>query len=132
MEQCYIDGVGCHSMRVRSMSHSPKSMVGRVRELAELEGGLDEAVAGAGGLFLLVGEPGIGKTRVADEIGRRAKERGFAVHWGRCWEVGGAPAFWPWIQIFRSMLRDPRCKTVAAAYGDVLARLLPELRSSAT
>ena len=99
------------------------------RELEELDSGLDEAMAGAGGLFLLVGEPGIGKTRVAEEAGRHAKERGFAVHWGRCWEVGGAPAFWPWIQIFRSMLRDPRCKAIAGAYDQVLSRLLPELRS---
>src|SRR5260221_7819790 len=113
------------------MIPNARSLGGRGRELEELERGLDEAMAGVGGLFLLVGEPGIGKTRIGDEVGRRAKERGFAVHWGRCWEVGGAPAFWPWIQIFRSMLRDPRCKSIAAAYGDALSRLLPELRSGA-
>jgi hypothetical protein len=87
-----------------------KGVIGRVRELRELEGGLDEASAGVGGLFLIAGEPGIGKTRLADELARRAKARAFGVHWGRCWEVGGAPAFWPWIQTFRSMLRDPRAK----------------------
>src|SRR5258708_33198058 len=114
------------------MTPNARSFVGRVRELEELENGLHEAMAGVGGLFLLVGEPGIGKTRVADEIGRRAKERGFVVHWGRCWEVGGAPAFWPWIQIFRSMLRDPRCKPIAGAYADVLSRLCPELLSDAS
>jgi tetratricopeptide (TPR) repeat protein len=114
------------------MSQAAKSLIGRARELGELDAGLDEALAGAGGLFLLVGEPGIGKTRVADEAGRRAKDRGFSVHWGRCWEVGGAPAFWPWIQIFRSMLRDPRNKTIAGAYQEVLSRLLPELRSDAS
>ncbi|HWA73864.1 MAG TPA: AAA family ATPase [Polyangiaceae bacterium] len=106
-----------------------KSFVGRERELTELESGLEEASAGAGGLFLLVGEPGVGKTRLADELVRRAKERGFSVHWGRCWEVGGAPAYWPWIQVFRSLLREPRCKALASAYGDVLSRLLPELRA---
>jgi tetratricopeptide (TPR) repeat protein len=109
------------------MTPSSKSLIGRTRELAELEAGLDEATRGTGGLFLLVGEPGIGKTKVADDLARRAKERGFAVHWGRCWEVGGAPAFWPWIQIFRSMVRDGRCKAVVSAYGDVLSRILPEL-----
>ena len=87
--------------------------------LGELEVGLDDAMGGTGGLFVLVGEPGIGKTRFADEVAKTAKERGFTVHRGRCWEVGGAPAFWPWIQIFRSMLRDPRSKDVASAYGDV-------------
>jgi tetratricopeptide (TPR) repeat protein len=111
------------------MNQGTKSMIGRARELGELDAGLDEASSGSGGLFLLVGEPGIGKTRVAEEAARRAKERGFSVHWGRCWEVGGSPAFWPWIQIFRSMLRDPRNKAIAGAYGEILSRLLPELRS---
>src|SRR5258708_37086296 len=110
------------------MMQSAKTWIGRGRELGELESGVHEALEGSGGLFLLVGEPGIGKTRLADELGRRAHGQGFTVHWGRCWEAGGAPAFWPWMQIFRSMLRDGRCKRVADAYGDVLARLLPELR----
>jgi tetratricopeptide (TPR) repeat protein len=109
------------------MKESSKSLIGRLRELTEVGSGLDEAMRGTGGLFLLVGEPGIGKTKLADELGRRAKAFGFTVHWGRCSEVGGAPAFWPWIQIFRSMLRDPQCKAVAGAYGSVLSRLLPEL-----
>src|SRR5438034_907611 len=47
--------------------------VGRERELAELLGGLDDAFSGHGGLFLLVGEPGIGKSRLADELIARAK-----------------------------------------------------------
>jgi predicted ATPase len=103
-------------------------LVGRERELAELERGLAEAHDGTGGLFVVVGEPGIGKTRLADELQRSACGRGFTVHWGRCWEAGGAPAFWPWIQIFRSMLRDRNSQAVATAYDDVLSRLLPELR----
>ena len=111
------------------MNQGGKALVGRARELEELGSGIDEAMRGSGGLFLLVGEPGIGKTRLADELGRKALDQSFTVHWGRCWEAGGAPAFWPWIQVFRSMLRDGRCKRVADAYGDVLARLLPELRT---
>src|SRR5258708_5715946 len=110
------------------MMQSSKTLIGRGRELGELESGVHEALEGSGGLFLLVGEPGIGKTRLADELGRRADGRGFTVHWGRCWEAGGAPAFWPWIQIFRSMLRDARSKPIASAYERVLGRLLPELK----
>jgi len=72
--------------------------VGRTSELAELERGLDDASAGRGRLFLLVGEPGIGKSRLADELLSRARARGARVLVGRCWEAGGAPAYWPWLQ----------------------------------
>src|SRR6266704_353923 len=75
--------------------------VGREREMGELVAGLDDAVAGRGGLFLLSGEPGIGKSRLADEFAAHAKERGGRVLWGRCWEAGGAPPYWPWVQAFR-------------------------------
>ena len=52
-------------------SSSHNAFVGRERELAELRAGLDEVSAGRGRLFLLSGEPGIGKTRLAEEISRR-------------------------------------------------------------
>ena len=40
----------------------------------------------------------------------RARVRGFQVLWGRCHETGGAPAYWPWVQIIRAYLpeRDPQ------------------------
>jgi hypothetical protein len=65
--------------------------VGRERELADLSAGLNQAASGRGSLFLLAGEPGIGKSRLADELATTARERGFLVLWGRCWEAGGAP-----------------------------------------
>src|SRR5690349_11544141 len=124
-----LDRARCGSLSSDNVEpRKNRAVVGRSHELRELESGLVDAAGGSGGLFLLVGEPGIGKTRLADEVTRDAKERGFTAHWGRCWEVGGAPAFWPWIQIFRSMLRDARSKPVTSAYADVLSRLLPELR----
>lgn len=49
-----------------------------------------------GGLFLLAGEAGIGKTTLAAEVARDAREQGIRITWGRCWEAGGAPALWPW------------------------------------
>jgi len=84
----------------------PGSFVGRERGLAELLAGLGDVTTGHGHLFLLSGEPGIGKTRLADEFGRMAVAQGVRVAWGRCWEGGGAPAYWPWIQILRSCLCD--------------------------
>src|SRR5439155_19588524 len=79
--------------------------VGRERELAELFAGLDDAFAGRGRLFLLAGEPGIGKSRLADELAHRARQQGADVFVGRCWEAGGAPAFWPWSQALRTRAR---------------------------
>jgi hypothetical protein len=96
-----------------------KTFVGRRRELSELEAGLDDVRAGRGRLFFLTGEPGIGKTRLAEEIGRRAEAHGLSVAWGRCWETGGAPPFWPWIQALRTLGRA----RPAAAIQDVLAEL---------
>lgn len=73
--------------------------VGRERELDRLDHTLDAAMSGRGGLRVLSGEPGIGKTRLADEIVARATTKGFYVSWGRAWETGGAPAYWPWIEL---------------------------------
>jgi tetratricopeptide (TPR) repeat protein len=76
--------------------------VGRDRELVELLGALNGALDGAGGLVLISGGPGIGKTWLVDAVDRRARESGAQVLCGRCWEVGGAPPFWPWIQALGS------------------------------
>src|SRR5439155_18300687 len=55
---------------------APVAFVGRKAELVELVAGLEEALDGRGSLILLAGEPGIGKSRLADELIRRARERG--------------------------------------------------------
>src|SRR5206468_2468088 len=78
------------------------AFVGRQAELNDLRAGLEAAIAGHGRLFLLSGEPGIGKSRLADELTREARTRGAMVLSGRCWEAGGAPAYWPWVQSLRA------------------------------
>jgi DNA-binding SARP family transcriptional activator/tetratricopeptide (TPR) repeat protein len=106
--------------------------VGRETELTQLWQGFEHAVAGRGRLFLLVGEPGIGKSWLAEELANRAKSRGARVAVGRCWEAGGAPAFWPWVQSLREYVADLSADTLSAQLGDGaadLAQLLPELRS---
>jgi DNA-binding SARP family transcriptional activator len=82
------------------------TFVGREQELEELIRGLDNAIAGHGRLFLVAGEPGIGKSRLAQELIAHARARGFRVLVGRCWEAGGAPAYWPWEQALRAYDRD--------------------------
>ena len=106
--------------------------VGRERELAELMDGFADAVAGNGRLFLVVGEPGIGKTRLALEVAGHAAARGGRVLWGRCWEGGGAPAYWPWVQAIRTYVRNSDANTLLAqlpAGAVYLAHLVPELRA---
>jgi DNA-binding SARP family transcriptional activator len=76
-------------------------LVGRTDELALLQAGIDDALAGRGRLFLVVGEAGAGKTRLADEVASAAKQRGVRILWGRGWAGGGAPAYWPWSQAMR-------------------------------
>jgi hypothetical protein len=80
--------------------------LGRAQEMRLLEAGLDELVGGRGSLYLVTGEPGIGKTRLADEVSRAATARGVPVHWGRAWEAGGAPPYWPFIQALGTMPGD--------------------------
>ena len=62
----------------------PTAMVGRAREMAELRGGLADATAGRGSLFLISGEPGIGKTRLSAELASLAQASGMAVRMGQC------------------------------------------------
>jgi DNA-binding SARP family transcriptional activator len=77
---------------------------GRAEELGLLEAGLDDALAGRGRLFVVVGDAGTGKTRLADELASSAKQRGTRILWGRGWAGGGAPAYWPWTQALRDAL----------------------------
>jgi tetratricopeptide (TPR) repeat protein len=105
--------------------------VGREREVAALLGGLQETLGGEGRLFLLSGEPGIGKSRLADELLLRARERGARILWGRCWEAGGAPAYWPWVQALRAYVRERRPDDLRAQLGagaSDIAQMLPDVR----
>jgi tetratricopeptide (TPR) repeat protein len=105
--------------------------VGREPELRALTESLDEAWGDRGHLVLLSGEPGIGKSRLVNEFALRARERGVRLVRGHCWEAGGAPPYWPWVQLLRSYLRgeDPdssRARIGAAAVD--IAQILPEVR----
>jgi AAA ATPase domain len=106
--------------------------VGREQELGQLVDARESAFAGLGRMVFLSGEPGIGKSRLADALAAEARERGATVVWGRCWEAGGAPAYWPWLQSFRSLARGLSPTRLRSALGlgaPELARVLPELGS---
>ncbi len=85
---------------------SAAAFVGRSHESEELVAGLATTLAGRGQVFLICGEPGIGKTRIADEISAIAQARGMRVLWGRCWEAGDSPPYWPWKEALRECIGD--------------------------
>src|SRR5258708_25013938 len=80
---------------------------GRTAELDAISAGLDEVSRGHARAFALVGEPGIGKTRLAAEVAQRAAALGFVPCWGRSWEAGGAPPYWPWRCLLESIPPPP-------------------------
>ena len=107
------------------------TLLGRERELDALCAGLEEAIAGHGRLFLISGEPGIGKSRLLDEFARHASSMGVRVLPGRCWEAGGAPAYWPWCQSIRAYVRTCDTELLASELGSGasdVAELVPEVR----
>src|SRR5262249_22358576 len=104
--------------------------VGRQRELDALGGALETAIGGPGQIMLLAGEPGIGKSRTAEEIATEARRRGAEVLVGRCYEGNGAPAFWPWLQVVRAYTARQTVGERAAVMGEDavhLKHLFPEL-----
>ncbi len=112
-------------------SRTATLFVGREQETTKLRGGLEEVLAGHGRLFLVVGEPGIGKTRMAELLSGYAAQRGFVVLSGRSFEGAGAPAFWPWVQILRGYAESAdraRLETELGAGAPYVAQIVPELR----
>ena len=106
-------------------------LVGRDEQLAVLDRTLAGVAAGRGQLVLVAGEPGIGKTRLAEEVARRAAARGVRVAWGRCFEGEGVPAFWPWVQVARQLLAEVAPAQLGMVLGPSageLSQLLPELK----
>ena len=91
--------------------------VGRQREMGELKACLEDALSGRGRLVTLVGEPGIGKTRTAQELATYAGLRGAQVLWGRCYEGQGVPSYWPWVQAIRSYVREREPEQLRSEMG---------------
>ena len=89
-------------MAVRSSAPTPQPpLVGRDRELALLHDRLTGACDGRGGLVLISGEAGIGKTALADVLCREAADSGAHVLSGHCYDRSETPPYGPWIEIAR-------------------------------
>ena len=109
--------------------------VGRQQEMADLKAALEDAMSGRGRLVMLVGEPGIGKTRTAQELGSHAESQGALVLWGRCYEEEGAPPYWPWLQSLRSYIQQQTPEQLQLEMGpgaSDIAEIIPDLRHKLT
>ena len=96
--------------------------VGRQPVLDQAISLLESARAARSARFLLVaGEPGIGKSRLVDDLGAHAVAAGFRVLVGRCHEGDYAPALWPWLGIVRALTED---ESGAAGHDPLLRPLL--------
>jgi class 3 adenylate cyclase/tetratricopeptide (TPR) repeat protein len=100
---------------------SEGEFVGRAGAMDQLLERWKSAQAGTGGVVLISGEPGIGKTRLAGELGVRAHDSGGIVVFGHC-DEGKGIAYQPFVEATRFLLANTR-----AVAGRGLARLLPEL-----
>jgi eukaryotic-like serine/threonine-protein kinase len=107
-------------------------LFGREAEQKALRAGIDNALHFRRQLILLAGEPGIGKTRLAEDLASFADSCGFICCWGRCYDGGVAPAYWPWIQVLRDVLQSMERETIRSLIDErtiELFHLLPELRT---
>ncbi|MDQ3783625.1 MAG: AAA family ATPase [Actinomycetota bacterium] len=104
-------------------------LVGRELELALLQECLLDAIGGKPRLVVCRGEPGIGKTRLAEELAARAVAKSVPVAWARALEHHGAPPYWPWRQLLRAIEDVVKIGALAEEFGLTtdLSRLAPDL-----
>jgi tetratricopeptide (TPR) repeat protein len=91
------------SAAVAALGSDGEPIYGRGELLEKARRARERASTGSGRLLLFTGEAGIGKSFLARCVVGEAAARGARVAWGRCWEAGGAPAYWPWAQVFREL-----------------------------
>ena len=109
--------------------------VGRQREMAQLQRALNNTLSGQGRMVMLAGEPGIGKTRTAQELASYAEGQGAKVLWGWCYEEEGAPPHWPWVQTIRSYVQGCDAGQIRTEMGHGAANIadvVPEIQSKIT
>jgi tetratricopeptide (TPR) repeat protein len=105
--------------------------VGRPRELGRLVAALESAASGRRAVVTVCGDPGIGKSRLVEELGTCAEGRNPLVLVGRCYEASDAPGLWPWRHVLDSYLGQVDRRAVRAEllpHAAPITELFPELR----
>jgi DNA-binding SARP family transcriptional activator/tetratricopeptide (TPR) repeat protein len=118
-----------HALTAGSAAQPPAEppLVGREPEFRRIAERWNEAVAGRHQLVLLVGEPGMGKTRLAHEFGRWVGLRGATVLRGRSYRIEQGVPYAGLLGVLRAALGAPGLAAVGGAALGELARLVPEI-----
>lgn len=104
--------------------------VGRAEERSLLRQAVDRAMAGGGGVALIAGEAGLGKTRLVDEIAVEARARGMFIVRGQCYDMEGAPPYVPFVEAVEYGLTVVARDVFRTAMGDAgpeIARFVPKV-----
>lgn len=105
--------------------------VGRKEEMDTLRRQLERVARGKGSVALIGGEPGVGKTRLAEELVAEAENHGFVTFIGHCYEMEAAQAYMPFVEILETTARRVARDVFRELLGDSaadLARFLPDIR----
>ena len=105
-------------------------MVGRDREREELSAAMARAIEGRGGVVMIGGEPGIGKTRLCEELARDVRRRGLPALLGRCYDSEAVLPYQPFTEIVQSAIVAVPREALRSALGDAggdVATIVPEL-----
>jgi DNA-binding SARP family transcriptional activator len=102
-------------------------LVGRDGELAQLRAALEGAQRGEGSLVAVLGDAGIGKTRVLDELAVDAGRLGFRVLLGRAHETDRILPFGPWLDALQGTPQEAALDGLPAPWRTELAALFPDL-----
>jgi tetratricopeptide (TPR) repeat protein len=106
--------------------------VGREAERAELRRLVTQVKGGSGALVMIGGEPGVGKTRLAEELAVRCEREGFQTFIGHCYEMAGAAPYIPIVEAYEQALgRASSAEEFRRFLGDEapeIAKLVPKLR----
>ncbi|MEU4448406.1 AAA family ATPase [Actinosynnema sp. NPDC050801] len=104
-------------------------LIGRDHPAGVLRAEVDRATVSHGGVVLVAGEAGIGKTTLVTGAAEQARRQGALVLGGSCWDSDSAPGYWPWVQVIRALRRAATAEEWQAVDRGPLAVLLGEAPS---
>jgi hypothetical protein len=106
-----------------------EGIIGREHPSSVVRADIARLVDSHGGVLLVTGEAGIGKTTLVSDAAEHARRVGVLVLGGSCWDSASAPGYWPWVQVIRALRRavpTAEWAEITATVGQSLSTLLGE------